>query len=107
VKVLLIDFEFATNQLVEIDIGPNTKKAFKGVATEKHKMILLGMKNFFMSSTKYLQSRLPLNNSVTKHRRCLHPQNRQHQWTINSVKLLAEKLPECLNIDIDVLSEKW
>jgi len=75
-----IDFELATNQLVEIDIGTNTKKALKGVAVEKHKIILLCMKNFFMSSTQYLQSRLPLNNSVTKHCRCLHPQNRQHHW---------------------------
>jgi len=62
-----IDFELATNQLVEIDIGTNTNKALKGVAAEKHKTILLGMKNFFISSNNYLQSRLPLNNSVTKH----------------------------------------
>src|SRR6266516_2553373 len=65
------------------------------------------MKNFLMSATKYLQSRLPLNNSIIKHCRCLYPQNRQHQWTVNSVKILAEKLPGCLNIDIDVLSNEW
>jgi len=76
-----IDVELATKHLVEIDIGTNTKKALKGVAAKKHIMILLDMKNFFMSSTKYcpLQSRLPLNNSVTKHCQCVHPQNRQHQ----------------------------
>jgi len=62
-----IDVELAPNLLVEIDIGTHTKNALKGVAAEKHKMILLGMKNFFMSSTKYLQSRSPLNNSFTKH----------------------------------------
>src|SRR6266516_1593210 len=101
------DVELVTNHLVDIDIGVNIKKALKGIATEKYKMILLAMKNFLMSATKYLQSRLPLNNSVIKHCRCLHPQNRQHQWTINSVKILAEKLPGCLNIDIDVLSDEW
>ena len=102
-----IDVELVNNHLVDIDIGANTKKALKVIATEKHKMILLGMKNFLMSSTKYLQSRLPLNNSVIQHCRCLHPQNRQHQWTVNSVKILAEKLPGCLNIDIDVLCDEW
>ena len=65
------------------------------------------MKDFLMSSTKYLPAKLPLKNAVIKHCRCLNPQNRQHQWTIQSVKLLAEKLPACVNIDIDVLSDEW
>ena len=102
-----VNVELADNHLDNIDIGVNSRKALKQIATEKHKLILLGMKNFLMSSTKYLQAKLPLKNAVIKHCRCLNPQNRQHQWTIQSVKLLAEKLPACVNIDIDVLSDEW
>jgi len=109
-----VNVELADNHLDNIDIGVNSRKALKQITTEKHKLILVGMKNFLMSSTKYLPAKLPLKNAVIKHCRCLNPQNRQHQWTIQSVKLLAEKLPACVNIDIDVndddddvLSDEW
>lgn len=36
-----------SNHLVDIDIGANTKEALTLIATEKQKMILLGMKNVF------------------------------------------------------------
>ena len=70
-----VNAEFAENHLITIDIGVNTRNALKLIAMEKQQLILLVMKNFLISSTKYLQSKLPLNNAVIKHCRCLHPQN--------------------------------
>jgi hypothetical protein len=53
------------------------------------------------------KTRLPFDNSVIQHSRCLSPANRHHSWTAESVKELALKLPVCLNIDVDKLSDEW
>jgi len=60
-----------------------------------------------MSATKHLQGKLPLKNSVIKHCQCLNPTNRNQPWTVESVKLLAEKLSRCLDIEVDVLRDQW
>jgi hypothetical protein len=102
-----INVELVDNHLKDVDIGTNAKKAMKLIQTEKHKLILLGMKSFLLSSTKYLQSKLPLKNTVIKHCRCLNPQNRLHHWTVASVKLLAQMIPRCLNLDVDAVCDQW
>ena len=87
-----VNVEIAENHLVTIDIGVNTRNSLKLIAKEKQQLILPGMKNFLISSTKYFHSKLPLKNAVIKHCRCLHPQNRKQPWTIESVKLLTQNL---------------
>ena len=64
------------------------------------------MKNFFMTATKYLQGKLPLKNDDIKHCRCLNSTNRKEPWAVGSVKMLAEKLPHSLNVDVDVLCDE-
>ena len=37
----------------------------------------------------------------------LESKNKQEPWTVESVKVLADKLPSFLNIDIDALRDQW
>ncbi len=102
-----IDLEFPENQLKDIDIGKSAKKAMKTIATEHHKLMLLGMKKFLIAATKHLQAKLPLHNTVIRHCRCLNPIFRHEAWTIESVKVLVQKLPKSVQINEDQLCDEW
>ena len=79
----------------------------KHIPAEKHKLLILGMKKFLIASAKHLQAKLPLCNSIIKHCRCLNPSYRQQAWTVDSVKVLVQKLAKCVNVEEDQLSDEW
>ena len=69
----------ANNQLPDsgISIGDATKKALAQLKPERPKSVLLGIRAFYSTSVTYLQSYLPLQNTLLKALGCLNPLKRE------------------------------
>ena len=76
--MMIIDCS-ANNQLPDSDIsiGDATKKALAQLKPERRKPVLLGICAFYITSVTYLQSHLPLQNTLLKALGCLNPLKRE------------------------------
>ena len=71
----------ANSQLLNADIaiGKATKKALAQIKLDRRKPVYLSIRTFYSTSVTYLQSHLPLQNTVLKALGCLNPVKRQKQ----------------------------
>ena len=89
-----IDLKKAENlhTLEDLDIGEITRQSLTKIKQEKHKAILLDMRNFYITTADYLRTKLPLGNALFENLACLSP-SAQSQPCEQSFCRLAKALP--------------
>ena len=109
--LISIDVDLAENILdrqKEMEIGEPTARALKKVRAEQQKRTLMDMQNFYRTSTKYLMSRLPLDNELLKDLAVLHPLMHKEDHAVHAIRRTAKKLPQIINEDdLGRLTNEW
>ena len=97
----------ANNQLPDSDIsiGDATKKALAQLKPERRKSVLLGIRAFYSTSVTYLQSHLPLQNTLLKALGCLNPLKREKASSVKAIATLAKKLQP--QLDVSNVQDEW
>ena len=97
----------ANNQLPDSDIsiGDATKKALAQLKPERRKSVLLGIRAFYSTSVTYLQSHLPLQNTLLKALGCLNPLKREKGSSVKAIATLAKQLQP--QLDVSNVQDEW
>ena len=104
-----IDLKKAENlrTLEDFDLGETTRQSLAKIKQEKHKAILLDMRNFYITTADYLRTKLPLSNALFEDLACLSPSARS-QPCEQSFCRLAKALPHVVCPDeISTATDEW
>ena len=98
----------ANSQLPDADIaiGEATKKALTQIKPDRRKSVnYLGIRTFYSTSVTYLQSHLPLQNTLLKALGCLNPVKREKASSVKAIARLAKKLQP--QLDASIVQDEW
>ena len=97
----------ANSQLpnADIAIGEATKKALAQIKPDRRKSVYLGIHTFYSRSVTYLQSHLPLQNTLLKVLGCLNPVKREKASSVKAIARLAKKLQP--QLDVSIVQDEW
>ena len=78
----------------DLEIGVGTRKAINELKhSGKQRHCYLGIRSFFTSVISYMQKSLELNNSFVEALRCLHPDERDKEASIQKIRVVGNSLP--------------
>ena len=97
----------ANSQLPDADIaiGEATKKALAQIKPDHRKSVYLGIRTFYSTSVTYLQSHLPLQNTLLKALGCLNPVKREKASSVKAIARLAKKMQP--QLDVSIAQDEW
>lgn len=104
-----IDFKNVVNQLSDTDIvlGETVRKALKAVAKEKHRGLIMSMRQFYSTAATYLATRLPLQNELLCNLTYLEPKQSLSVESTKAVEDIAKKLPNIADTDVGAIVDEW
>ena len=98
-QLIKVDIADKKNHVAKVQVGAKATSLMRNLdALEKKKTVAI-MVNFLEACTKYLLKNLPLDDSVLKSAKCLHPDNRQKKSSLKSISLLAQAVIKALGDD--------
>ena len=108
-----IDVKKTDNHLShkDIDVGHVVRQKLHLLKSDNQKKIVMDMRSlsFYITACEYLQSHLPLDNTLLQHLSCLHPRIREARASERRIKSVAKHLPSVDN-DHEVmnrLADEW
>ena len=104
----LVSIDYSANsQLPDADIaiGEITKKASAQIKPDHRKSVYLGIHTFYTTSITYLQSHLPLQNTLLKALGCLNPVKREKASRVKAIARMAKKLQP--QLDVSIVQDEW
>ena len=101
-KLANIDVENVNSHLSsdDLSIGETTRSELRKLKSDAQRKAILGMRAFFTTATKFLQTRLPLSNKLLKHLSCLEPKKkaiREHSHSIGYIAKMFNMSAEHIN----------
>ena len=86
-----LDVSKVTNHLdiEKMEVGAKAKRLLKEMTPYDRKKEKEKMLNFYVTSVKFLQKKLPFDNMILAAATCLHPDNRNHSKSIDQISFLA------------------
>lgn len=93
--------------LESMEIGADTEKTLSSLDKSKQKIQRIEMQKFYQCVTSYLQTRLPLYDSIVKSVQCLHPEVRMQERAQKLVRDLCSALPTFEDSDISKVTDEW
>ena len=94
--------------LEEIEIGAKTTRLLKQLSPFDQKKEKEKMLEFYIASTKQLQRRLPLENSLISNGGCLHPGARTQKNSLVMIERLAKMMPHVVaETEVSEVKDEW
>ena len=111
-KLMSVELSKPENQLSDllIEVGETTrKKALKKLKPGQEKGgLLIDMRKFYQTATKYLMDRLPVGSGIVKDISCLNPQLRKADQGMQAVQRAARRLPQIVTEEeLPLLNDEW
>ena len=99
-----LDVKKKENQLENIEVD-RLLKALSPFEQKKEKEKML---EFYITCVKYLQKKLPFDNTVLAAATCLHPHNRKNKVTLKQIELLAKKFTHVIQeTEVSKVKDEW
>lgn len=93
-QLAFIDVESSRNWKQHVEVGADTEEAIKTWTAAEKAVFRLGARSFYITCSKYLMAKLPLENQMLQHVRCLHPSNHSAESSRDSFRYLAKCAPQ-------------
>ena len=109
-ELLKVDSKNVDHQLKNayLEIGVGTRKAINELKhSGKQRWCYLGIRLFFTSVISYMQKSLELNNSPVEALRCLHPDERDKEASIQKIRVVGNSVPCVKTEELTLLTDKW
>ena len=89
----------------EIQIGDEAIHSMMSLPKEEKKLVLLGIRAFYMSAITYLQKTLPLGNNLLRALGCLNPNKKAAKSNLASIQTLSRALQP--KLDLSLIVDEW
>jgi len=107
--LLAIDYSKPDNQLSmsQMEVGEKTRSALSKLSHDQQKKALLGMKQFYVDTTKYLIGHLTLDNKLLRDVSFLHPVLRDSKHGAQAIRRLAVMIPTLSEEEVALVTDEW
>ena len=91
----------------QIEVGEKTRTALSKLTTDQQKIVLKGMKQFYLDTTKYLIDHLPIDNKLLRDITFLNPLLRDNQHGAQAIRRLAVIMPTISEEEVCLVTDEW
>lgn len=107
--LLKVEYTKPDNQLSlsRMEVGEKARSFMEKLSNDQQKVVLMGMKQFYIQVTRYLAEHLPLDSKLLRDVSILHPLLRKSETASQAIRRLAVMMPMISEEEVSLVTDEW